>query len=320
MLLILGSMTTACYWLYNQGRTSNQKLTSFSTFFSQITVNSTITASDWFWRAFLVTITGWSDESFASLCLLSSILAVLLRFAVRKPDRPHDWLCAWLTKNRHRLISASHLTLSTKDANDMHGFNRYRMQQQGDAQPEANRKDLKLMPGEGLHVFNYNGKWVWLTRTIGQPVQNGFFGKPIITETITVSCLGTSTKTIEDLFMDAWNLCNEEEKGGTKVYALEDGYDWRLALTRPPRPVESVVLDGNIATMVIDDLKNFFKSQDWYQDRGIPYRRGVLLHGPPGCGKTSFITAVVRRKLLRFVAFVSIRIRDSSLCRLVSSR
>ena len=29
-----------------------------------------------------------------------------------------------------------------------------------------------------------------------------------------------------------------------------------------------------------------------YQDRGIPYRRGYLLHGPPGCGKSSFITAL----------------------------
>lgn len=25
---------------------------------------------------------------------------------------------------------------------------------------------------------------------------------------------------------------------------------------------------------------------------GIPYRRGYLLYGPPGCGKTSFITAI----------------------------
>ena len=25
-----------------------------------------------------------------------------------------------------------------------------------------------------------------------------------------------------------------------------------------------------------------------YAERGIPYRRGYLLHGPPGCGKTSF--------------------------------
>jgi len=25
---------------------------------------------------------------------------------------------------------------------------------------------------------------------------------------------------------------------------------------------------------------------------GIPYRRGYLLHGPPGCGKSSFISAL----------------------------
>lgn len=26
--------------------------------------------------------------------------------------------------------------------------------------------------------------------------------------------------------------------------------------------------------------------------KGIPYRRGYLLYGPPGCGKSSFITAL----------------------------
>merc|ERR1712166_275647 len=34
--------------------------------------------------------------------------------------------------------------------------------------------------------------------------------------------------------------------------------------------------------------KKFLESSQWYGDRGIPYRRGYLLHGPPGCGKTSF--------------------------------
>jgi chaperone BCS1 len=30
----------------------------------------------------------------------------------------------------------------------------------------------------------------------------------------------------------------------------------------------------------------------WYTDRGIPYRRGYLLHGTPGSGKSSFIFAL----------------------------
>jgi DNA polymerase III delta prime subunit len=30
----------------------------------------------------------------------------------------------------------------------------------------------------------------------------------------------------------------------------------------------------------------------WYAERGIPYRRGYLLHGVPGSGKTSLIHAL----------------------------
>jgi chaperone BCS1 len=85
-----------------------------------------------------------------------------------------------------------------------------------------------------------------------------------------------------------------------QVYVLMDGYVWQVAMTRPPRPLASVVLEGDVAETVVADLKNFFASQAWYQvrherrlvrdvrdeqERGIPWRRGVLLHGPPGTGK-----------------------------------
>ena len=43
---------------------------------------------------------------------------------------------------------------------------------------------------------------------------------------------------------------------------------------------------------IVDDVREFNNNQKWYSDRGIPYRRGYLLHGPPGCGKSSFITAL----------------------------
>ena len=43
---------------------------------------------------------------------------------------------------------------------------------------------------------------------------------------------------------------------------------------------------------MLADAKRFKESAGWYGDRGIPYRRGYLIHGTPGSGKTSLITAM----------------------------
>lgn len=39
-------------------------------------------------------------------------------------------------------------------------------------------------------------------------------------------------------------------------------------------------------------MTNFIHGKKWYTDTGVPYRRGYLLYGPPGSGKTSFILSM----------------------------
>ena len=87
-------------------------------------------------------------------------------------------------------------------------------------------------------------------------------------------------------------MCEEQSQTSTIMYTPL-GSEWRVfGHPRNRRPLTSVVLAEQVAEDLVADVQDFLDSSQWYIDRGIPYRRGYLLHGPPGCGKSSFITAL----------------------------
>jgi len=43
---------------------------------------------------------------------------------------------------------------------------------------------------------------------------------------------------------------------------------------------------------LIEKIQFFMENESWYLEHGIPYMFGLLLHGEPGCGKTSTIKAI----------------------------
>ena len=49
---------------------------------------------------------------------------------------------------------------------------------------------------------------------------------------------------------------------------------------------------GEDIQTIIDRVNFFINNKKWYENKGIPYTLGILLHGVGGCGKTSIIKAI----------------------------
>lgn len=58
--------------------------------------------------------------------------------------------------------------------------------------------------------------------------------------------------------------------------------------------MHTVVLDPAQKNRVLADINEYLhpSTPKWYANRGIPYRRGYLFHGPPGTGKSSLAWAI----------------------------
>jgi hypothetical protein len=59
----------------------------------------------------------------------------------------------------------------------------------------------------------------------------------------------------------------------------------------------SIILPPGQLDSLVEDAAEFLKSEDWYISSGIPNRRGYLLHGPPGTGKSEATPLSLHRVL-----------------------
>jgi chaperone BCS1 len=93
--------------------------------------------------------------------------------------------------------------------------------------------------------------------------------------------LTRSRQRFEDLLVaaKAAYLIDDEEKITVKMVDEEkNSGDWRQVATK--RPLSSVVTEAGVKERLERDIIEFLKSENWYISRGVPWRRGFLLHGP----------------------------------------
>lgn len=106
--------------------------------------------------------------------------------------------------------------------------------------------------------------------------------------------------TLEALLADA--RAGYESRGTVEV-RMSGRYDWAVR-TQPARPRSTIASPAPIDAM-LDDAREFERSRTRYASLGVPFRRGYLLEGPPGTGKSSCALCVAT-ELGRSLCYLSL--------------
>ncbi|CAL5340514.1 unnamed protein product [Camellia sinensis] len=67
---------------------------------------------------------------------------------------------------------------------------------------------------------------------------------------------------------------------------------WASVPFRHPSTFETLALEPDLKTQIMEDLRAFSEGREFYHKIGRAWKRGYLLYGPPGSGKSSLIAAM----------------------------
>ncbi|KAK5938793.1 hypothetical protein PMZ80_008985 [Knufia obscura] len=160
---------------------------------------------------------------------------------------------------------------------------------------------IKYEQSQGMQIFIHNRRIFFVKRTAGEghTYSSNRYKR---TEILNISCFGRSPQPIKDLIEEVFQMNKDKERTMTIIRRpFTGGYSSRLSWSRltakPRRALDTVILDPGQKQSILKDIEEYMdeSTQNFYGDHGIPYRRGYLFYGPPGCGKTSFCLALASK-------------------------
>ena len=185
-------------------------------------------------------------------------------------DKSYEWFLKWMSKH---VKETQHLSVMTS----------FEKHENGNI-----KTNFDFLPSVGNHFLNFRNTWIRVERVREKSTIDLRSGN--MWETVTLTMLGRDKSILLDLLLEAKNMALKEEEGVTIIYTCF-GHEWRpFGTPRRRRPLSSVILNGDISNSILEDVKEFLNNPSWYTQRGIPYRRGYLLYGPPGSGILSHLT------------------------------
>ncbi|KAI0043678.1 P-loop containing nucleoside triphosphate hydrolase protein [Auriscalpium vulgare] len=233
-------------------------------------------------------------------------------------DYPYEWLMLWLSRRPEWQRSREFETTTNSTSAGNFGYRESDNSFVDELLPEADEDNVSgktrmrvvFQPtSETTHTIFYRGHWLRVRR--GRK-SNGY-------EMLSISVVARNNSVLKQLVLQAKKEYEAEAVHRIQIYFADSYGSWRYTDSRHKRPMSSIVLNPGVKEMLVSDTKDFLKSEKWYADRGIPFRRGYLLYGVPGSGKSSLIHAIAGELMLDIyvVSLSSSWINDSTLTTLM---
>lgn len=207
-------------------------------------------------------------------------------------DYPYDWLIHWLSKqpawgrSREFEITTRSVGRNQLNQSTTGDVDEEEMDEEDENELDHGRRKRKVafMPSpDTTHTIYYRGHWLKITRTRRYQDYGHY-------SALKISVVARNNDILKRLVLEAKREYEKDAEHRVHIFMADTTYAcWRWNGARQKRPMSSIVLEPAVKEMLLADCRDFLRSEDWYAERGIPFRRGYLLHGVPGSGKTSLI-------------------------------
>ncbi|KAK0385170.1 hypothetical protein NLU13_7648 [Sarocladium strictum] len=253
---------------------------------------------------------------------------------IRTDDEIYNIIIAWIAKQGFSQRSRKFIANTNLNSRDYYHYDSdsddsdeeaYRPDDdtEGPVTRRGQHKPLHYTPADGSHYFFYGHNLMLFQRDQSKE-RSSPWASPS-REELVISCFGRSPKALKKLLSDAREEYLKKDESKTIIYRGAAGSfggdpSWQRCMSRSTRPLSTVILDEKVKKDLVDDVTDYLNpaTRRWYANRGIPYRRGYLLHGPPGTGKSSLSLALAGHFRMRIyiVSLSSVVANEESLASL----
>ncbi|KAI0315045.1 P-loop containing nucleoside triphosphate hydrolase protein [Amylostereum chailletii] len=208
-------------------------------------------------------------------------------------DVTFDWIMHWLSKQpawgrstrdfeiTTRSVTRNGISSATGAVGDLE-------EEEEDDDGGRRKRTVTFLPSvDTTHTIYYRGHLLRITRT--KSYQD--YGH---CSALKISVVARNNDILKKLVLEAKREYEKDAEHRVHIFMADTTYGcWRWNGARQKRPMSSIVLEPAVKEMLLLDCRDFLRSEDCCVfstcEPGIPFRRGYLLHGVPGSGKTSLI-------------------------------